>query len=127
MQSTTQKIGILAEQIAQKYLKDKAYKILSVNYKKPWGEVDIIAQKDNCINFVEVKASSQNRGSFGPELRVNKNKFFHIVRTAESFLQDNDLTNMEWQIDIVSVSFSDNWQKATIQHFKKINEDNFSF
>ena len=49
--------GSFAEGLAEKFLKDRGYKILGRNYRKPWGEVDIIAEKEGIVIFVEVKAS----------------------------------------------------------------------
>lgn len=49
------KIGYFAEFIARMFLRFKGYKILCKNYKTPMGEIDIVAKKNNCIAFVEVK------------------------------------------------------------------------
>jgi len=56
------KIGDLGEGIACNYLKDKGFKIVEQNYWKPWGEIDIIAEKQGITYFVEVK--SVTRGTF---------------------------------------------------------------
>ena len=40
---------------AQGYLINNGYEILETNFHTRRGEVDIIAKKDNCIVFVEVK------------------------------------------------------------------------
>jgi len=124
MQTQREKIGIFAEQLAQRYLKERGFKILTTNYKKPWGEVDIIVQKQGTIHFVEVKANSKDFSfGFNPELRVNKEKLRHIVRTAESFLFEKRLDGQEWQIDILALSFDLEGKTALIKYFKKINFD----
>lgn len=123
MQNFSQKVGILAEQLAQKYLRDKDYQILAVNYKKPWGEIDIVAQKDGVFIFTEVKANSRLTQDFQPEERVNKDKFSHIVRTANAFLNERASLDKPWQIDIISVNFDLRGKTAQIRHFKKVLPD----
>jgi len=47
-------IGRLGEDIATGYLKNRGFHIITRNYRKKWGEIDIIAKKDNVLHFVEV-------------------------------------------------------------------------
>jgi putative endonuclease len=64
------KFGFWGEGKAARYLKKHGYKIEKRNYKCPFGEVDIIASKDDVLAFVEVK--SRNTDTFGsPREAVN--------------------------------------------------------
>lgn len=54
-----QRIGRLGEEIAVKYLKNKGFLIITQNYLKKCGEIDIIAQKGKILHFVEVKTVSE--------------------------------------------------------------------
>lgn len=47
--------GFEYEKIAKKYLVDKKYKILEENFISRYGEIDIIAFRDNRLHFIEVK------------------------------------------------------------------------
>ena len=51
-------LGQQGEQIAVQYLKAHGYKILERNYRCRVGEVDIIAEDQGDLVFVEVKARS---------------------------------------------------------------------
>ena len=63
-------IGDMGEKKAVKFLKKKGYRILETNFKTKFGEIDIIAKKEGCICFVEVKTrSSDNFGE--PREAVN--------------------------------------------------------
>ena len=62
MKTKKRKIGDLGEGIACNYFKNKGFKIVEQNYWKPWGEIDIIAEKQGITYFVEVK--SVTRGTF---------------------------------------------------------------
>lgn len=114
--------GSFAEGLAEKFLQDRGYSILGRNYRKPWGEVDIIAQKKGVIIFVEVKASDKPapRG-FEPEKRVNADKIKRIKRAAQTYIQQNNLDNRSWQIDLVAIELNKEKEVAKITHFKNIS------
>ena len=70
--NTTQN-GALAEEKAQAFLKQKGYRIVRCNYRKPCGEIDIIAQDKDVIVFIEVKTRTSEE--FGlPCQAVDKRK-----------------------------------------------------
>lgn len=48
--------GVHAEQSVAEFLERGAYKIVERRYKTKFGEIDLIAEKDNILCFVEVKA-----------------------------------------------------------------------
>ncbi|PIW74862.1 MAG: YraN family protein, partial [Candidatus Portnoybacteria bacterium CG_4_8_14_3_um_filter_44_15] len=62
MPSEKRKTGDLGEGIAAKYLENNGYKIIERNYRKNWGEIDIVARKDDCLIFVEVKTMQKTSG-----------------------------------------------------------------
>ena len=117
----TQELGFLAENIVARYLEDGGYEILDKNYRKPWGEIDIIARKDDVVVFVEVKANSRATEGLDPEVRVDWKKTAKIKRVAAFYLEDTfgDMER-EWQIDVISVTFDTENEKARIKHFKNI-------
>lgn len=116
-------IGEYGEKIACYFLKSKGYKILDKNYKKKWkgklmGEIDIIAQKDSCISFVEVKTIGCDFSSFNPEDKVNFKKTEKIRKVAEIWLNENKIFfDLKWQVDIVSIKVDLIGRKAKIRHF----------
>ncbi len=114
--------GSFAESLAEKFLKDRRYKILDRNYRKPWGEIDIITEKEGIVIFVEIKASdSPAPKGFEPEKRVNRDKIKRIKRAAQTYIQQNNLDDRSWQIDIIAVELNKNKKMAEITHFKNID------
>jgi Holliday junction resolvase-like predicted endonuclease len=75
-------IGEIGEKTACKFLVKQGFEIVERNYRKKWGEIDIIAEKEEILHFVEVKTVSrenlkEGRGEFSPEtpdLARNKGK-----------------------------------------------------
>ena len=98
---TTKDIGDIGECAAAKFLKKNGYKILRRNYRKPYGEIDIIAQKGENIAFVEVKTRKSD--SYGtPSEFVTLSKQRKLKKTAYTYIQENDL-EAEFTFDIIEV------------------------
>ncbi|HAM39692.1 MAG: YraN family protein [Elusimicrobia bacterium RIFOXYC2_FULL_34_12] len=95
------KIGKHGEKIAEEFLENTGYKIISKNYRTIFGEIDIIARKDNTIIFVEVKTRSGNKYGV-PQLAVNKYKQKHLARAAIAFIKRNSL-NSDYRFDIIAI------------------------
>lgn len=114
-------LGFAAEKIAGEFLEKRGYKILACNYRKPWGEIDIVCEKEGTIVFVEVKANKSAMVGFEPELRADWRKMAKVERAAEAFLASKEYDpDQEWQLDVVSVSFDKDKGTAQIRHFKNI-------
>ena len=52
----TREIGNLAENQAVDFLENNSYQIIDRNFYTKFGEIDIIAKKDNILHFIEVKS-----------------------------------------------------------------------
>jgi putative endonuclease len=124
MTSKKRKTGDVGEKIAADYLKQQNYKILDKNYRKPWGEIDIIAQNNQEITFAEVKTrtvspeSNTNEYPF-PEENVRRKKQKNLIRLAQAYLSDKNLSHETyWQIDVIAVELNLQTKKANITHIK---------
>ena len=119
--TTKSTIGFYAEQTAIQHLMDKGYEILDRNWRKPWGELDIVVSKKGIVIFVEVKANSVTGSFFDPENRVDWRKMQKTVRTARTWLAYRKYpAEQEWQIDVVSVVFDKINKTAKIKHYKNV-------
>jgi len=95
-------IGKRGELLAQKYVKEVGYEIIEVNYRCKFGEVDIIASKDDYIVFIEVK--TRNNSNYGlPYESVSAAKQEKIRRVAANYLSTNNLFQKDCRFDVVSI------------------------
>jgi putative endonuclease len=85
-----QKLGKLGEDIAADFLKKNGYKIIKRNIHLSKNELDIIAEDDNYIVFVEVKTRSclyPESNDFGsPGRAVDLKKRGNTVKAARDYL-----------------------------------------
>ena len=94
-------IGKQGEDKAVEYLKQKGYEIMELNYRYKRSEIDIIAQKENLLIFVEVKTKSYN--TFGnPEDAVDQKKSDKIMEGADYYIEANDWHN-NIRFDIIAI------------------------
>lgn len=93
--------GKLAEELAENFLVKKNYKILAKNYRYLKAEIDIIAQFENQIVVVEVKARATDAFML-PQEAINKKKIRLIVSVANEFLETNNI-ELETRFDVISV------------------------
>ena len=99
-------VGIAGENIVAEKLSCEKYVILDRNYRKKWGELDIVAKKGNIIHFVEVKSVTRGTGEseYDPEENVHPWKRKRLSRAIETYLLEKRIgDDMNWQIDLYSV------------------------
>lgn len=107
-------LGKQGESLALNFLKNKKYLILEKNWRYQKAEIDIIAQKDKQIIFVEVKTRSTD--FFGaPKNFINQKKINLLVLAANQYLEINELTN-EVRFDIIGIIYKNS--KISINHIK---------
>jgi putative endonuclease len=95
------KLGISGEKKAEDYLKSMGYNILTKNYKCKIGEIDLIAEKNGIITFVEVKTRSNEKFGMGFE-SVTKRKIDKIRKVATIYLLQKNLQK-EVRFDVISI------------------------
>ncbi|RJR14349.1 YraN family protein [Candidatus Parcubacteria bacterium] len=124
-QTAKQKRGQKGESIAEIFLKRKGYRVIQKNYRKPWGEIDIIAEKGNIVRFVEVKTVSRENYelSHNPEDLVDRRKLIKVARTAALYME-HTRDGREFQIDVVGVIMDDVSRIATCRLFEQALESN---
>ncbi len=94
-------VGKEGELAAKKYLEDKGYTVLNVNWHCGNYEVDIIAKQSNNLVFCEVK--SRTSSFYGePETFVTKQKQKNIIKSAQIYVERNQWRG-EIRFDIISI------------------------
>lgn len=80
--------------MAEIELRQKGYKILERNYRHGKSEIDLIAQGEGLLIFIEVKTRSSNTFGF-PEEFVSENQQKAIIRAANHYVE-----KIDWKGDI---------------------------
>jgi putative endonuclease len=100
------KIGKMGENAASLHLSKMGFTIICRNWRYKHWELDIVAEKEDVLHFIEVKTRSSEY--FGlPEENVSDHKMDFITRAAELFMEDYEPTS-RIQFDIISVILKKN-------------------
>ncbi len=105
MSDTLQK-GNKGEEIAASFLKTTGYRIRERNWKTGRNEIDIIAENDNFIVFVEVKSRAADF-LVNPREAVNVPKQRTIIFAASNYIKNHNIIK-ESRFDIITVIFNGN-------------------
>lgn len=117
-------LGQAGEIFAAKFLESKGYKIIEKNFRIRSAEIDIIAEFDKEIIFVEVKTRSNN--NFGlPVEAVNLRKQKKIIEAASFFLQNDKFFDFSCRFDVIEVY--SNGKNFEIRHIENAFEKNSEF
>ena len=128
--SKTQKIGEIGENLAVRFLMKHGYLVLNRNYTKKWGEIDIVAEKENRLHFIEVKSVSRETlkdinkktlDDYRPEDNMHPWKLQRLSRTIQTYLLSEKVPDeKEWQVDLLVVFLAEKEKKARIKVVKDI-------
>lgn len=115
MHSYNKDIGSFGEALARDYLISKGYKILNMNFRNKFGEIDIICKKNNLLIFCEIKSRYSN--SFGSPIEsITCYKQKQIIKLSELYLISKKYYNFNVRYDIIEVIFNTITSSHIINH-----------
>ncbi|MDD5341659.1 MAG: YraN family protein [Patescibacteria group bacterium] len=114
------KIGKFGQDLAAEFLLKRNYRILGHNFFSRLGEIDLVAENDGQLVFVEVKTRLSDR--FGlPEEALTKLKLEKIRETALEYLVKNKINHENYRFDLIAVEIDKKNKVAKIRHYKNVN------
>ena len=115
------KTGFLGEDIASIFLKNKGFTVIGKNYRKKWGEIDVICKKEKVTHFIEVKTIVGKISSgIMPEENVHREKLKRLFRTIETYCAENKMGDSEWQLDVIAIFLDIDSKEAHIRMTENI-------
>lgn len=123
-QTEKQTIGGAGEDAAARFLEKQGHTILDRNYRRKWGEIDIVTEKDGVLHFVEVKSSTM-RGDCDSDYRPEENirlwKKQRMSRAIRTYLLDKKIPDdKEFEIDVVSILIDPSTTFSKITYIQNI-------
>jgi putative endonuclease len=92
--------GQEGEATAERYLRQKGYRIVAKNIRSSLGELDLVAEDGRVLVFVEVKA--RRTGEYGGAIHaVHRRKQEKLIQLASQYLARHHLSNRICRFDVV--------------------------
>ena len=106
MRSNLRSIGTTYEQLGAEYLENEGYNFVAKNLFTPFGEVDLILEKDNHLFFVEVKfRSNQNYGSARESITTLKLK--RLKKSVAYLMKGKFIDHNSFSISFLGIEMQD--------------------
>jgi len=110
----SREIGALGEKLAAEYLTRLGYVIRERNFRSREGEIDIIAEKDDFLVFIEVR--TRRSLSFGtPEESVTAQKKERLIALTQVYMEDREDLPSSWRIDVVALELGSKGQISRLE------------
>jgi putative endonuclease len=124
MKTEKRRKGDIGEDITCKYLEKRGYRVVERNYLKPWGEIDIVAEKANLLSFIEVKTVTRESvlyENIRPEENFHAGKLKRLHRAIQTYLLQHKVPESKpWQIDLACVYLNFEIKKAHVELMENI-------
>jgi putative endonuclease len=127
MVTERRKTGDVGEEVAAQFLQRKGFKIIDRNFRRPWGEIDLVAEKSGEVRFVEVKTVSRDTlagvtreklYSSAEEL-AHASKLSKVAKTAQLYMEAAK-DDRDFQIDVVTVYLNTSTRQATCRLYEQV-------
>lgn len=114
-------LGFYGESLAASYLETHGYRILRRNFKARYGEIDIVAVKDNILVFIEVKTRIGEQ--FGkPEEAITPRKLREVIQTSLYYASLHPELPEALRIDLVAIALTEERTLTYLKHIENISQ-----
>jgi len=102
MSAARQEFGEVGEKVAERWLRQRGWRVLQRRFRNGHRDIDLVAERDGLVAFVEVKA--RRRNDFGdPVEAVDWRKQRELVRSATVWIDRHGRPNESYRFDVIGV------------------------
>ena len=117
MSHPRRRLGQFGERLAVQHLLSQGYSIRERNFRSREGEIDIIAEGDGVLAFVEVR--TRRGGAMGSALEsLTPAKQRRILALAEAYGQERSDLPLQRRVDVIALDLAPNGRLLSLQHIE---------
>jgi len=140
-------LGKIGEDLVEMFLVKRGYTILDRNFRRQWGELDVVARKRGKIHFIEVKSlagtvtrkvrdvthetsheravtyirSKIRKDRFRPEDHITSQKVLRLGRIIQTYLHGKNVSSeTPWQFDVAAVLVDEEGRRARVDFLEDL-------
>ena len=115
MSEAKQALGELGERIAERWLRERGWRVVQRRFRSGHRDIDLVVEQDGLIAFVEVKAR-RGDGFGGPIEAVNWRKQKELGRSARVWVARHGRPSDAYRFDVIGVLVDG--QRVRIRHIE---------
>ena len=113
--TSRRQLGDFGERVAAAHLEAKGYRVIARSYRGREGQVDIIAQRDGVLAFVEVK--TRRGDEFGSALEaLGDTQARRLLAAADEFAQEHPGLPEDRRIDLIAIDLDSSGRVLSVEH-----------
>ena len=113
MSTATQALGEVGERIAERWLTRAGWRILNRRFRNGHRDIDLVAEREGTVAFVEVKARRDDDFG-GPIEAVNWQKRIELSRSARVWIDRHGRAGEAYRFDVIGVIVADD--RVRVRH-----------
>src|SRR3954470_4452192 len=102
MSAARQALGELGERIAERWLRERGWRVMQRRFRSGHRDIDLVVERDGVVAFVEVKARRGN-GFGGPVEAVDWRKQRELGRSARVWIDRHGRSVEAYRFDVVGI------------------------
>ena len=121
--SGSRKLGAAAEEAVVRYIEEeRGWKVLAQNVSRPWGELDIVAQDQQTLVCVEVKAG-QKGSPLAPEEHFDYRKRQKVERACGAYAVHHGFAESDCRVDLAALEVDGAAGRARIRYYMNVGRE----
>ena len=122
MTQRRRRLGDFGERVAKAHLEEKGYRILATNFRVREGEVDIVAERDGVVAFVEVKTRRGDAMGTAKE-SIGWRKAQSLLLAAQAFDERHEDLPPGRRIDVIAIDLDADGELLSVEHIESAVEE----
>jgi len=114
-------LGDFGERVAVAHLEAKGYRILATKFRVREGEVDIVAERDGVVVFIEVKTRRGSATGWAVEA-LHERQAQRLLLAAQAFVQQHPELPPDHRIDFIGIDLDERGRVVSLQHIESAVE-----